>query len=358
MSRGRVFRAPGRVNLIGEHTDYNDGLVLPAALEMACRVTAIPSAAGQLRARTLNLKAERVWPLDRLESHGDWSDYVAGVAVELAKLGVGPVAAELHIDSTVPIGAGLSSSAALAVSVALALCALAGARLSPIELAQACLRAETGFVGLQCGIMDQFIALFGRKDHALLLDCRNLEHRAVPLPPGCALVVVNTMVRHELASSEYNRRRQQCRRAEEILGVPLRDATLAEASRLPEPERRRARHVISENARVEAFVAACAEGDLERAGALMYASHASLRDDYEVSCPELDFLVDAARGLPGVAGARLCGGGFGGSTVNLVRPEAVEYFRRHIAAAYLGRFQMAPEIYACAAAGGAGEEAA
>ncbi|HYM10260.1 MAG TPA: galactokinase [Bryobacterales bacterium] len=359
----RVFRAPGRVNLIGEHTDYNQGLVLPAALDLECQVTATPSRWNLLQARSLDIQPERSWPLGSFERHGDWSDYVAGVAVELARLGVPIPAAELEISSTVPIGAGLSSSAALEVSVALALCGLAGVAIPPIELALACQRAENNFVGMKCGIMDQLISLLGRQDHALLLDCRTLDKRPIPLPAGGELVIVNTMVKHELAATEYNRRRQECEQAAALLdktmsGKPLRDATLAEAAALPDPLRRRARHVISENARVAEFVAACAADDLETAGAAMYASHTSLRDDFEVSCPELDFLVETARSLPGVAGARLTGGGFGGCTVNLVRSGAVDGFRGRIAAAYRERFAIDPPIYVCRTADGAGERPA
>jgi galactokinase len=357
----RVFRAPGRVNLIGEHTDYNQGLVLPAALDLECRVTAAPSRWNLLKARSLDLEPERSWPLGSFERHGDWSDYVAGVAVELARLGVRIPAAELEISSTVPIGAGLSSSAALEVSVALALCGLAGVAIPPIELALACQRAENHFVGMRCGIMDQLISLLGRQDHALLLDCRTLDKRPIPLPPGGELVIVNTMVKHQLAATEYNRRRQECEQAATLLDKSLRDATLAEAAALPDPLRRRARHVISENTRVEEFVAACASSDLQTAGTAMYASHASLRDDFEVSCPELDFLVATARGIgsvvgAGVIGARMTGGGFGGCTVNLVRPGAVDGFRSCIAAAYRERFAIDPQIYVCRTADGAGEQ--
>ena len=341
----RVFRAPGRVNLIGEHTDYNQGLVLPVALSLACSVTARPAASGRLAARSLNLQEERCWPLDGFERRGDWGDYVAGVAVELARLGIAIPAAELEISSTVPLGAGLASSAALEVAVAKALCGLAGASLPPVELALACQRAESGFVGMRCGVMDQFVAALGSEGHALLIDCRSLDYRLVRLPAGAALVVVNTTVRHELASSEYNLRREQCEQAAALLGRPLRDATLEQAQSLPEPARRRARHVISENDRVVRFVTACESGNLEEAGRLMYASHSSLRDDYQVSCAELNFLVDAARGLPGVLGARMTGGGFGGSTVNLVRPERVQEFVRLLSKAYTERFGMEPLVY-------------
>ncbi len=355
MSAARIFRAPGRVNLIGEHTDYNQGLVLPVALDLDCRVTAVSTSSGRLTARSLDLDAECSWDLRRFERRGNWSDYVAGVAVGLGKLGVSIPPADLEIRSSVPIGAGLASSAALEVAVALALGSLAGARIPPVELALACQRAENDFVGMRCGVMDQFVAALGRAGHALLIDCRSLEHWLAPLPAGCELVIVNTMVRHELASSEYNIRREQCEQAAALLGCPLRDATLAHTERLPEPARRRARHVISENGRVERFVAACQAGDLEEAGRLMYASHASLRDDYQVSCPELDFLVEGSRALPGVIGSRMTGGGFGGCTVNLVRPACVPDFSKRISAVYRERFGVEPAVYHCGTASGASE---
>ncbi len=355
MTARRVFRAPGRVNLIGEHTDYNDGLVLPAALDLECRVTAAPSASGRLTARSAAFEGERSWTLGRFERRGDWSDYVAGVAAELGRLGVAVPAADLVIDSTVPIGAGLSSSAALEVAVGLALASLAATPITPLDLALACQRAENDFVGLRCGIMDQFVAVLGRQGHALLIDCRSLDHRLVALPRGVELVLVDTGVKHHLAASEYNERRSQCEQAASRLGSSLRDAAPDRVETLPKPARRRARHVVSENQRVERFVAACEAGRLEEAGALMYASHASLRDDYQVSCPELDFLVEGARGLPGVLGARLTGGGFGGSTVNLVRSACVEEFRGRIAAAYRARFGVEPIVRACRTAGGASE---
>ena len=352
MTTPRLFRAPGRVNLIGEHTDYNDGLVLPAAVDLECRVLATPATDGRLTARSLNLDREQSWTLDHFDRHGDWSDYVAGVAIELTRLGVRVPAADLEISSTVPMGAGLSSSAALEVSVALALCALAGAELPRLEIARACHRAENDFVGLQCGIMDQFISLLACEDHALRIDCRTLDYHPTPLPPGCEIIAMNTGIRHELAASEYNLRRQECQRAEALLGCALRDATLDQTATLPDPERRRARHVITENLRVEQFIAACASADLAQAGRLLYDSHASLRDDYQVSCPELDFLVDAAHSTNGVWGARMMGGGFGGSTINLVEPAAE--FRR-LATAYHDRFGRDPQIHHCRTAAGAGE---
>jgi galactokinase len=350
------------VNLIGEHTDYNDGFVFPAALDLYCDVRAEPAIDGKLTARSRNFDADRSWTIEELPTakpRGDWSDYVAGVAVELIRLGVKLAPVRLEIDSSVPIGSGLSSSASLEVSVGFALASMAGANVPRNELALACQRAENDFVGMKCGIMDQFVSAFGEAGQAILIDCRSLEHRPVPLPEGLQLLVVNSMVKHELASSEYNARRRECEQAAKILGKPLRDIPAREwpplEDELPDPLRRRARHVVSENARVLDFVEACREGDEARMGRLMAQSHESLRVDYEVSCQELDFLVDTAAKLDGVAGARMTGGGFGGCTVNLVRAGAAQGFRQAISAAYESQFGLQPETYVCQAADGVRE---
>jgi galactokinase len=358
----RTFRAPGRVNLIGEHTDYNGGFVLPAALDLFCGVRAEIAADGKLTVRSANFGEQTAWALGDLPNakpRGDWTDYVAGVAVELFRMGVKPTAVRLEIDSSVPLGSGLSSSASLEISVGLALASMAGASVPRKELALACQRAENDFVGMKCGIMDQFVSAFGEAGHAILIDCRGLEHRPVPVPQGLQLLVVNSMVKHELASSEYNTRRRECEQAVKILGRPLRDIAAGEwpslESALPDTLRRRARHVVSENARVLAFVEACQRDDQQRMGRLMAESHYSLRDDYQVSCPEIDFLVDIASGLEGVVGSRITGGGFGGCTVNLVRDGFAESFRHAIAPPYESRFGLRPEIYVCQTADGAQE---
>ncbi len=358
----RTFRAPGRVNLIGEHTDYNGGFVFPAALDLFCDVRAEPALDGRLAARSCNLGEERSWSVEELpaaQSRGDWGDYVAGVAIELMRLGVKPPPAQLEINSSVPIGSGLSSSAALEVSVGAALAALAGAQVSLKELALACQRAENDFVGMKCGIMDQFVSAFGEAGHAILIDCRSLEHQVVPVPAGLQLLVVNSMVHHELASSEYNTRRRECEQAVEILGKPLRDISVGEwpatAPKLPETLRRRVRHVVHENARVLGFVEACRRKDPQQMGRLMAESHLSMRDDYQISCEEIDYLVETASRQEGVAGARMTGGGFGGCTVNLVRSDAVASFREAVVAAYQERFGITPEVYACQTADGARE---
>lgn len=335
----RSFRAPGRVNLIGEHTDYNDGFVLPAALHFGTTATLTPS-------DKLELSSEA-------ESTG-WTNYVTGVVDELKKLGIEVPGAKIHFTSDVPIGAGLSSSAALEVSSALAMLAAAGRELSKLEIAQVCQQAEINAVGMRCGIMDQFISLHGRKDSAILLDCRTMQHRRVPIPDNVAIVVANTMVKHELAGSEYNLRRADCEEAARRMGLAsLRDANTP-------PERtdvisRRAHHVITENARVLAFVQALEQGDMLRARQLMEASHASLRDDYEVSCHGLDIMADAAKNIEGYIGARMTGGGFGGCTVNLVYAHHAPGFAEQLKAAYKQATGIDAEVYITRASEGAHE---
>jgi len=357
----RIWRAPGRVNLIGEHTDYNLGFVLPMALDLACYTASAPRNDGRLRVYSENLGEAREWDLSellRLSPSGHWSDYPLGVARELAALGYSIRPANLLIWSTVPTGAGLSSSAALEVSVALAL--LEGRSIEPLELVKLCRRAENQFVGAPCGIMDQYVAVFGRAGAALCIDCRNLEHRAVRLPPGIAIVAVNSMVKHELGQSAYPERVRECQAAAAALGVQsLREATLAglEGRRhaLPENQYRRALHVITENQRVRDFIAACESADLRAMGGLLVASHRSLQHDYQVSCEELDFLVETALSIPGVLGARMTGGGFGGCTVNLLEANAAESFSSAITEAYRRRFGLTPQIYPCVPSAGAGE---
>jgi len=363
----RVFRAPGRVNLIGEHTDYNLGFVLPVALQLATYVATAPAPDGKLRIHSEDRQESADWPVAEiaaLTSRRHWTDYPIGVAQELIRAGFAVEPANLLVRSTVPGGSGLSSSAALEVSAALAL--LAGHRMAPLELARLCQRAERNFVGMPCGIMDQYISVFGEERAAICIDCRSLKHQVVRLPEGAAFVAVNTMVKHELAGSAYKERTEQCAAAVEVVRQrhprveSLRDVTPAmfeEAeSSMPPLIARRARHVVAEDARVLEFVAACREGAVERMGELFEASHRSLQHDYEVSCDELDFLVDAALGMEGVYGARMTGGGFGGCTVNLMRPDVVAPFERQITLLYRQRFGIEPHIYPCRPSWGAEEE--
>ena len=354
---GRVFRAPGRVNLIGEHTDYNMGFVLPIALDLATTVqTAVPSEPGEFRVSSRERGETLAWPVDSIASlqpQGHWGDYVIGVAQQLLRSGfpIGPQ--KLSISSTVPEGAGLSSSAAIEVSTALAL--LNGRAIDPLELARLCQRAEREFVGVPSGIMDQYVSVFGRSNRAVLIDCRSLEHELVELPE-VEIWAVNSMVKHELGSSAYRDRVEQCAAAADAMGVEsLRDATLAqlESTPLPNVILRRARHIVTENQRVQLFVNAARRGDLARMGELFHESHVSMQHDYEISCDEIDFLVQNAMGIEGVFGARMTGGGFGGCTVNLIRPGAAENFRAQIVSGYEERFAITPDIFRCVPSEGA-----
>ncbi len=361
----RLYRGPGRVNLIGEHTDYNLGFVLPMALEMACFTAAAPNDSGALRVYSVELKQAREWAVDHIASlqpAHDWGDYVAGVAQQLVRAGFPISPANLLIHSTVPVGSGLSSSAALETSTALAL--LGGRKIDKLELVKLCRRAENEFVGMPCGIMDQYISVFGREHAAVRIDCRSLAHDVVRLPDGGAILAVNTMVKHELGQSAYRDRVRECAEAAAAIRAvhpkveSLRDVTVemfqAVEDRIPAVPRKRARHVVTEDDRVERFMQASARGDLKRMGELFVASHRSLQLDYDVSCEELDFLVDTALTVPGVYGARLTGGGFGGCTVNLIDPEAVNDFKQRVAGAYEARFHIKPQMYECRAADGAG----
>jgi galactokinase len=364
MSAPRTFRAPGRVNLIGEHTDYNLGFVLPVALDLECQVTAEPATDGKLHVSSEQEKDGREWAIGDiagLEKSRHWTDYVAGVARELVRADVEIHPQKLRISSTVPVGAGLSSSAALEVSSALAL--LNGSTFDKLQLARLCQRAENQFVGMPSGIMDQYVSVFGEEHAAIRIDCRSLEHQTVRLPDGIEFLAVNTMVKHELTGSAYRQRTEECAEAVRLLQqkfpevMSLRDARLDQLQKvqLPDVVARRAHHVISEDDRVEQFVDAAKRGDVQRMGRLFVDSHRSLQHDYEVSCEELDFLVDQAVTVDGVYGARMTGGGFGGCTVNMLRPEAVDRFRNQIAQKYEERFKVSPQIYAVRPSAGAGE---
>jgi galactokinase len=365
--RPRVFRAPGRVNLIGEHTDYNDGFVLPAAIDFYTWVALSSRSDRKLVLSSENFPGIAEYELDSPNHHRrhEWSDYVYGVVLVLERAGKRLRGADVLVAGEIPIGAGLSSSAAIEVATGYALLENSGHPVERVELAKLCQRAENEFVGVRSGIMDQFISCFGRTGQALLLDCRSLEYSLVALPGGISLVICNTMVKHELAGGEYNQRRSACEAGVRLLAehMPevraLRDVTLADlekyGSALPPVVYRRCRHVVSENGRVLEAVRALGAGDLATVGALMAESHRSLRDDYEVSCAELDLLVDLAAQTEGVYGARMTGGGFGGCTINLVRSESVDAFRQTVARGYQERTGGAPEIYVTGAAEGVTE---
>jgi len=352
----RIYRSPGRLNLIGEHTDYNDGFVLPTGLSRACWIAAAPGPEGRLIVQSEDLGTRAEDDLERLAqpTHG-WSDYVFGVAAMLRLHGYLVEGATLVVRSEVPMGAGLSSSAALEVGVAVALLDLFQLRVSPADIAVICQRAENHVVGARCGVMDQFVATHAQKGMALFLDCRTLDHRQIPLPSDVRIVACNTMVRHTVAGGDYNTRVAECAAAVSHITATqaavwsLRDVdpVCLEATRRSMPDLifRRCRHVVTENERVRQLAAALERRDLDAIGPLMAESHRSLREDYEVSCPELDLMVELANEVDGVYGARMTGAGFGGCTVNLVRADAVAEFERHVSSAYESRTGRKPEIY-------------
>jgi galactokinase len=361
----RVYRAPGRVNLIGEHTDYNEGFVMPMAVDFYCWVAISPREDQRLvicsdgfpDAAEVELNSSEIRP------RKTWSDYPVGVALQLKQAGVPLRGANMLIHGDIPMGAGLSSSAAIEVATALALAEQSGHSPDRVQLARLCQKAENEFVGARVGIMDQFISLHGRKNHALLLDCRSLHFELVAIPECVRLVICNTMVKHDLVSGGYNQRRAECeeavRRLREVEpGIrSLRDVTpeLLERHRglLPEITYKRALHVVKENERVLDAAEALRTGDVERFGKRMAESHRSLRDLYEVSCAELDLMVDQANRQEGVYGARMTGGGFGGSTINLVKNRFADSFAENVARSYEKETGIVPQIYVCTPAEGA-----
>jgi len=369
-----VVRAPGRVNLIGEHTDYNDGYVLPVAIDRSILMAAAPRPDRQVVLYALDFDQRTEFSLDdiRHDDQHPWSNYQRGVAFFLQERGFELPGMKAVVSGDIPIGSGLSSSAAVEVAAAYAWQVLSGFSLSRVELALLCQQAENEFVGMKCGIMDQFISALGQRDHALLIDCRTLEHEVVKLGsgegsprPSATIVVCDTMKRRGLVDSEYNARRRECEEGVRLLRkhLPeikaLRDVSPAQFERyqggLPEVVRRRCHHVVYENERVLQSVEALKKGDLATFGRLMNESHVSLRDDYQVSCRELNVMVEAAWQVEGVYGSRLTGAGFGGCTVSLVAREAVERFRAQVAAEYQAATGVEPQIYVCAVEDGVGE---
>ena len=364
----RLFKAPGRVNLIGEHTDYNGGFVLPMAIEFQTTIAAAQREDRKIRVCSLNLNQEHEINLDAPEEklRASWLDYVEGVARILERRGAKLRGADLLVSSDVPSGAGLSSSAALEISVGLALTEISGSPIDKVQLALIGQAAEHEFVGANVGIMDQYISALGERGHALLIDCRSLEAEQVPLDlTDLMIVICNSNVRHELAASEYNQRRRECERGVEILRAflpeifQLRDVSVEDfekyAKRLPEIIRKRCRHVVTENARTLLAVEALKSNNFTEFGRLMWQSHESLRDDYEVSCKELDLLVEIAKDCRFVLGARMTGGGFGGSSVNLIRQVNLSEFIEKVSARYKRQTGLEATIYVSGAADGAKE---
>src|SRR5229473_6933095 len=365
-SKPRIFCAPGRVNLLGEHTDYNDGFVMPCAIGFSTRVAISSRQDRKLVIRSEDFSEQFEFDLDSLPSRGKgvWSDYVLGVAVMLRQIGhTTPGGASLLVRGEVPIGAGLSSSAAIEVASALALMSLNGAVLPLPEVAKLCQRAENVFIGARVGIMDQFVSCLGKAGHALLLDCRSLEFKLIPIPENVRLVICNTMVKHDHASGAYNRRREECDEGVRILTRwysetrALRDISLPQleqhTAEIPATVYKRCLHVVTENQRVLEGAKYLAEGDVCRFGSLMRESHGSLRDLFEVSCRELDIMVEIAESLDGYCGGRMTGGGFGGCTVNLVKTADASRFAPQISERYQAATGIKPDIYVCSAANGA-----
>lgn len=362
--------APGRVNLLGEHVDYNDGAVLPVAIDRYVRLSAMPNDDGVLYLRALDFDQQVSVDLDRLadriDRNGsplpDWALYPAGVAWALQGRGLRVTGVTAACTSDVPIGAGLSSSAAVEVAFAALWRQTGGWQIDSMKLAQVCQEAENRYVGVQSGLMDQFASVHGAADHALYFDTRHLTHRALPLPQGIAIVIADSGVRRTLAGSAYNERRAACEEAVQRLRqhLPqiqaLRDVSPEEFARharhLPEIVRRRARHVVEECARVESAVVCLQRGDITEFGRLMFEGHASLRDLYQVSCPELDSLVKLAAGLPGCLGARLTGAGFGGCTVNLVETKQASMFIEKLISGYRHLTGRNAQVYLCRASNG------
>jgi galactokinase len=361
-----IVSAPGRVNLIGEHTDYNDGFVFPVAIDRATYIAARPRDDRMVHVVAADLNDEDQFSLDSIE-HSQahpWSNYIRGVAKGLVVAGHALRGANMLVTSDVPRGAGLSSSAALEVGVGYVFQTLNRLNILGEELALLAQGAENNFVGVKSGIMDQFISALGQPGHALLIDCRDLSYRPVPIPDGTQIVVCDSHLERSLAASAYNQRRQECDEAVRLFKqwypkiLALRDISVAQFQQhetdLPEPVRRRARHVVGENDRALRGAQALEAGDVATFGRLMNDSHASLRDDYEVSVPPIDALVAAAQAVPGCYGSRITGAGFGGCTVSLVEQHAVEQFRADVAAAYHAHTGRDATIYACRASGGVG----
>ena len=361
-----LFVAPGRVNLIGEHTDYAEGFVMPAAIDFATLAAISPRTDGKIALYSENYGEERhfdVSAVTTMKASKHWTDYPLGVVSILAGEGFTIPAFSLSLWGDVPLGSGLSSSAALEVATALAVLSVVKASYPGPQLARLCQRAENEFVGSSCVIMDQFISANGLKDHAMLLDCRDLNFKLAPIPSDVALVIANTMVKHSVVGGDYTTRRAEVEAACAVIashrpGVRfLRDATVDDleqwGNEMSPESLKRARHVITENLRTVAFAMALEKGDMQEVGRLMAEAHTSYSEDFEGSCVEADAMVELAQDLPGLIGARLTGGGFGGCTINLVEQSQAPAFSQALGALYAGQFGIVPQIHICHASDGA-----
>lgn len=362
----RLYFSPGRINLIGEHIDYNDGFVLPAAIDKGIYFALAPNGSDLVNFYSIDFEEGFSTPLKGIGKNSGWRNYLLGVLNEFLLLGKPVGGFDCVFAGDIPIGSGMSSSAAAEGGLAFAINDLYHFGLNRVELALLCQRAEHNFPGVQCGIMDQFANMMGKAGQVILLDCRDLQHRYFPLPADeYGIMLVNSMVKHSLASGEYNVRRQQCEEGLAVLrseaGIhsfrDIEDLQILESCRkkMTEVTYRRCRYVIEEIARTKKAAVLLQQNNLPGFGELMFASHAGLRDGYEVSCPELDFLVETARNLPFVIGSRMMGGGFGGCTINLVRKSNEEIFANAIQSGYSVAFDIEAEVYAVEVGGGTGE---
>ncbi len=361
-----LFAAPGRVNIIGEHTDYAEGFVMPAAIDFNTVAAISPRTDGRIVIYSISFEEEVACDLAALPAHPahHWSDYPLGVVTVLKSVGADPGGFSMTFAGDVPLGSGLSSSASVEVATFLAVQSVSSKQFPLPEIARLCQRAENEFVGTQSGIMDQFIACCGAENHALLLDCRDLSFRLAPIPPDVSIVISNTMVKHAHAGGEYNTRRAEVEEGVDVLRKHrpeirvLRDATTEDLAKWGGEMRpdvlKRCRHVVTENARTVAAADALERNDLKELGRLMAEAHVSYRDDFEGSCKEADLLVELANQLPGLIGARLTGGGFGGCTVNLVENSHAATFAESIQSAYKAATGIQADVYLCHASAGAG----
>jgi len=355
-----IVRSPGRVNLIGEHTDYNDGFVLPLAIDRAIWIALRPRNDRRVLVHSIDFDQPGEFPLDQLSAgEAGWVEYLKGTAWSLQEAGLPLAGWEGVLAGDVPVGAGLSSSAALEMATARAFAARGDLHWDPATMAKLGQRAENQWVGVNCGIMDQLVSAAGRAGHALLIDCRTLDTRPVPLPDGVAVVVLDTSTRRGLVDSAYNQRRAQCESAAEFFQVPaLRDVSLELfqrlSSKLDETTRRRARHVITENERTLQAAEAMSRGEVSALGVLMNQSHESLRDDYEVSSDALNAMVESAQAHRACYGARMTGAGFGGCAVAVIDAESADDFVRNTSTAYQEKTGHSPAVYVCRATDGAG----
>jgi galactokinase len=356
-----IVRAPGRVNLIGEHTDYNDGFVLPMAIDRAVWIALSPRTDTQIRIRSLDLELDSAFELNSLTKGEGWAEYIKGVAYQLQNAGYKLHGFDAVMTGDVPRGAGLSSSAAVELATACAFSAVSGFAWNASNMAKIAQKAENEWIGVNCGIMDQMASAACKEGYALFLDCRSLEYQYAPLPEGISIVILDTSTRRGLVDSAYNERRSQCEEAARWFGVKaLRDVSMEtyerkikEDNSLDKVALKRARHIISENARVLKAVEVMKAGDINRLGELFNASHDSLRDDFEVTNHALNTMVECAREQQSCYGARMTGAGFGGCAVALVREENVQEFENAVSAEYRQRSGLEASVYICKASEGA-----